>query len=125
MSKTNHMLWATGLAIASSCLAQPAQDTAKANHDELAASVAANSSFLVQDEPTVKISGYMQFRYVINSRDDVPGGGEDTASGFQTRRTKINFSGAVSDNLSYKISGGFSRSSGSITLDDAYGKSVV
>ncbi len=72
----------------------------------------------------LEISGQIQFRYILNFRDN----GRDSANnpiddfepGFQTRRTKLGFKGHIYDpHLWYKIKGAFSRSSGSFKLEDA------
>jgi phosphate-selective porin OprO and OprP len=120
------IVWLAGLAMSMPCLAQSATtnqspvDAARAYHAQLAANVANNASFLAQESSKVKVSGQLQMRFVSNSRDTVPGGGEDTASGFQIRRAKLKFSGKVSDEFSYKVNGAFSKSSGAFKLEDAY-----
>ncbi len=72
------------------------------------------------------VSGQIQFRYMANFRDDGDGdndgvGNDDFESGFQTRRTKLEFGGHVHDpNLFYKIVGAFDRDGGSFDLEDAF-----
>lgn len=106
-------------ALATQALAQSDLDSARARHDQLLAETELRSNSLQADD-ALKVSGQFQFRYLINNRDDVPGGGEDTAVGFQTRRTKIGVSGDVDEEWSYKVQGAFSRSSGLFELEDAY-----
>ncbi len=50
----------------------------------------------------------MQFRYLADFRDE-DGGGDDFDSGFQTRRTKLTFSGSVYKDWSYNVMANFSR----------------
>jgi hypothetical protein len=66
--------------------------------------------------------GFVQFRYLMNFRDeDSAGSQDDFTHGFQTRRARMGFKGTIWDkNLSYDILGEFSRSSGAFTLLDAY-----
>jgi len=106
-------------ALATQALAQSDLDSARARHDQLLAETEARSSAL-QGDNGVNVNGQLQFRYLINSRDEVPAGEEDTAVGFQTRRTKIAVSGDANEEWSYKIQGAFSRSSGDFVLEDAY-----
>lgn len=66
--------------------------------------------------------GFMQFRYLMNLRDeDSAGDQDDFTHGFQTRRSRLGMKGTVwSKNLSFDILGEFSRSSGTFGLLDAY-----
>jgi phosphate-selective porin OprO and OprP len=120
MNRKSHIVWIAGLALSTPCSAQSTVDESHAYRGEFAASALSSSSFLAQDASAVKVSGQIQFRWISNTRDDVPGGGEDNASGFQTRRTKLAFKGNVGDKWSYKVNGAFSKSSGSFKLEDAY-----
>lgn len=66
------------------------------------------------------LSGQIQLRYLAAFRDD-EGGVDDFVGGFQTRRSKITFSGHVFDeSLRFKISNEFNRSSGNDRVSDAY-----
>ncbi len=67
---------------------------------------------------TLKVNGQMQFQFVANSNDSAMG--DDYDHDFQTRRTKLTFSGSVHDEWGYKINGAYSRSSGLFALEDAY-----
>lgn len=85
----------------------------------------ASTFFLASDDGSwrLNIGGYVQFRYLLNFRDD-NGGNEDFESGFDTRRTKIIFDGKVATNVFYKIQGNFDSSGvddGDFELEDAYG----
>lgn len=74
----------------------------------------------------LNVSGQIQFRYVIDYRNNAPAGTDDFIPGFQTRRTKLIFEGHVFDpNLFYKVQGDFSRAGGgfgggNFGLQDAY-----
>jgi hypothetical protein len=61
----------------------------------------------------------LQFRYLVNFRDDDTG--NDFESGFQARRTKVNFSGEINKDWFYRIEGAWEDvESSSFTLEDAY-----
>lgn len=66
----------------------------------------------------LNLRGQVQFRYNINSRD-VESPDEEWTNGFNTRRTKLEFSGDVYERWGYKFVGAFSRSSGEFDLEDA------
>lgn len=73
----------------------------------------------------LNVAGQIQFRYVLNWRDDDNTVGtrasDDFTTGFQTRRTKLAFSGnIVNPNWTYKIVGAFDREGGSFGLEEAY-----
>jgi hypothetical protein len=69
---------------------------------------------------TLEIDGQVQFRYMLNFRDDAPGI-DDVTPGFQTRRTKLSFSGDLFGDMFYKVKGAFGRSgAGAFVLEDAY-----
>lgn len=82
----------------------------------------------------LNVSGIIQFRYLINFREDARTVGappavapvnDDFVSGFQTRRTKLNFEGNIFDpNLFYRVRGDFARdggaAGGNFRLDFAY-----
>jgi len=68
----------------------------------------------------LNVTGQIQFRYLAAFRDD-QGGTDDLVTGFQTRRSKITFSGHVFDeSLRFKITNSFSRSTGADRVSDAY-----
>jgi hypothetical protein len=70
----------------------------------------------------VKVKAQIQARYQYNKRDDAALGDNDTTMGFSLRRTKVEVSGDVTDNISAKVKFAFSRSTGAAALEDAYGK---
>ena len=68
----------------------------------------------------LNVSGQVQFRYILGFRDE-DNASDDFTTGFQTRRTKIAFSGhVINPNWTYKVEGGFDRDGGSFNLEDAY-----
>ena len=69
----------------------------------------------------LNVSGQMQFRYNFNVRDTT-GNDKNITNGFHMRRAKISFDGQINPNIDFKVKGGFSRSSGTFKLEDAYGK---
>ncbi len=84
----------------------------------------------------LNVGGQVQFRYTANFRDDDGMIGfdddddgiidrservDDFEGGFQTRRTKLTFSGHVYEpELRYKVQGAFDRAGGAFILEDAY-----
>ena len=65
------------------------------------------------------LSGFIQFRHVLNNRAD--SGGDDTVAGFGNRRVRLKFQGHVVDpSWRYVVGVSFSRSSGSARLSDAW-----
>jgi len=81
----------------------------------------------------LNIGGQIQFRYIASFRDDADGNDDGDAGfapddfkdgfegGFQTRRTRLHFSGnAVDPNLFYFVQGEFDRDGGDFNLLDAY-----
>lgn len=74
----------------------------------------------------LQVGGQIQFRYVIDFRNNAPAGADDFIPGFQTRRTKLSFEGHVFDpNLFYKVQGNFARAGGgfgggAMGLEEAY-----
>lgn len=67
----------------------------------------------------LEIQGQIQVRFVYGNRDN--SGDDDNRWGFENRRTKIKFAGHVIDpDWYYKVTGAFSKSSGSFDLEDGY-----
>ena len=74
---------------------------------------------------SLKVSGQLQVRYVLNSRKADqklgPFNPPNTQWGFENRRTKLSFSGNVFDkSWTYKIKGAFARAGGNFFLEDGY-----
>ena len=120
MTRLAQLAFAVGtLAGATPVFAQIFRDAARAESEHFAASAQPFTSTIAQDAPSVRVTGMLQFRYVINHRDSTPGA-KDDAVGFQTRRSKIKFNGTIADRWKYKLTTSFSRKSGSGTLQTAY-----
>lgn len=119
MMKKNVLVVAAGaaLGLSSFALAQSA-DQSRAYASEMLADASGRESFAA--DSTVIVGGQIQFRYVINNRDNVAGSDDDTTTGFQTRRTKIWVYGDVGENFSYKVVGAFDREDGVFGLEDAF-----
>jgi hypothetical protein len=70
----------------------------------------------------LKMTGQVQTRFVINSRDSgALTSDEKTDWGFEMRRTKVQFAGHVVDpSWRYQIRGAFNRGNGAFQLEDAF-----
>jgi hypothetical protein len=116
------------MGLTASAQAQSTLDTSRAYSAELLADSAGRTSTLAQPAaPLVQIGGQIQFRYLINFRDEVPvvpGGAEenDVSTGFQTRRTKLEAKGEVSDGWSYFVQINADEDGGSVGLQEAWVK---
>lgn len=77
--------------------------------------------FIAGDGFRLNVGGMIQFRYVLNFRDEETG--NDFESGFQNRRTKLNFSGNINRDWFFRVEGNFSdveTENGGILLEDAH-----
>ncbi len=125
---------ATGASVYGAAPMSSALDIERAYSAELLADAQARSSLLGNDaaghgshfvltsgdgQADLKIEGQIQFRYMVNHRNNVPND-DDYTIGFQARRTKIGFSGHIHDKFFYKIKGAFDKSGGAFDLEDAY-----
>ncbi len=141
MSKTKSLCVLAGVAIGAwSASAQT--DTARGYGAELAADAAArtglrtdggaswNNGATISDgtgDHSLRLNGYMIFRYSLDFRDDgVVGSTEDFTHGFFGYLTKFILSGSIYEKaLTYKVQVAFAGSgsaAGSAVLDDAYGQ---
>lgn len=81
------------------------------------------ASLLQDSEQNIKLGGLIQFRYTASFENGF-GGDDDSAIGFSMPRAQIEASGAVTDNVIFKIEGDFGNteggSEGTFTLKDAY-----
>jgi len=69
----------------------------------------------------LNVGGQVQFRYIANFGDSNAADGDDFTGGFQTRRTKLGFSGnVISKDIFFKVNGAFNRNGGNFGLEDAY-----
>jgi phosphate-selective porin OprO/OprP len=67
----------------------------------------------------LELSGYMQFRYVFNERQDAENDGGD--DGFELRRVRLKAQGHIgNERLQYVVGGAFGRSGGQFRRSDMY-----
>lgn len=122
----------TALGLASAAAAQ-SNDDVRAVVAEMIADAEARSSllaagdsghdgqfFIAGDGFRLNIGGGLQFRYLMNFRDDDIAPADDFSNGFQTTDTRLNFSGTIANNWSFFIEGKFDKDGGGFTLLDAY-----
>jgi hypothetical protein len=67
--------------------------------------------FIKSGDTKLSIGGFAQFRYYANFRDGA-GDNEDFTSGFTTRRTRLSFQGNLTKELSFRIDGDVTASTG-------------
>lgn len=76
--------------------------------------------FIAGDGFRLNIGGQVQFRYVLGFRDD-ENPNDDFSNGFQTRRTKLDFNGAINRNWDFRVLSSFDRDdSGGFGLEEAW-----
>lgn len=131
-----------GLAFASPALAQPTTppaDEVRAIVAEMLADAQTRSSLLAGDTAghdgafylaspddsfRLQLGGMIQARYALNFRDDAntlgTSPGDDFSTGFQMRRTRLEFSGHVAKDWVYYIEGDFEPDGGAFRMKDAY-----
>lgn len=114
------------LVAASAGLANAGTDLSLTRSYEIASDASQYDSMLSNYNASgVKVKVQIQARYQYNERqmndDTAPYNSDnDTTMGFSLRRTKVEVSGNVTDNISGKVKFAFSRSSGAAALEDAY-----
>ncbi len=117
------LVWGVG---ASGAPAQPI-DFARAYGAELRADAAERLSAQAAAPAGPKVGGYLQFRYVINGRDNVPPTvppapvGEDLTVGFQDAKIKLSVAGTITEEFSYSLLTNARLSDGTIELQEAIG----
>ena len=85
-----------------------------------------SKGFMISGEGfTLRVGGQLQFRYLMNFRDDdnTVGArpGDDFEPGFQTARTRLGARGnIISNDWTYVVQGNFSQDGGTFGLEDAY-----
>lgn len=96
--------------------------------EDLKSDASSRSSFQgTNGQSMLQFSGYTQFQYNLNWRDD---GDKNTAfvgddaltAGFRFANTKLVAKGNITDEWSYKLQARFATSGGAFTLDDMYGQ---
>ncbi len=131
-----------GLSLPAGALAQASNDEVRAIVAEAMADSQNRSSLLASGDTAghdgrffvasgdgafrLNVGGLMQFRYYANFRDDDNTGGldpgDDFESGFQTTRTRVNFSGhIINPDWFYRVEGQFDFADGGFVLLDAFG----
>lgn len=108
-------------------LADDTPDATRAYAAGLRADAASRAIALGQgeNETTVKLGGWAQFRYYLNFRDDPASTSafhdSGFTNGFETTKTRLQGTGSImSKDLTYKIEGEFSKSGGGFSLLDAF-----
>lgn len=104
-------------------------DTGRAYAAELKADAAARSSSLngggftlADGDSSINVGGFAQFRYIMNFRDNPPSGfvhDSGFTNGFEATRTRLEFTGNIMKQVSFKIDTDFSKSGGA-GLKDAW-----
>ncbi|CAE7643457.1 unnamed protein product [Symbiodinium necroappetens] len=135
---TRLTLLAGALCVSPVALAETSEDEIRAIVSEMMADASTRSSllqsggnaghdgmFYLADEEgnfRLNVAGQVQFRYTANfGEENNASDGDDYTGGFQTNRTKLEFTGnAVLPNLVYKVQGNFASSGGNFSLQDAY-----
>lgn len=136
MTKTTTLLLAAGLATATPALAQQAS----VNSDEVRALVAEvlndaesrtsllaagdaghdGKFFIAGDGFRLNVGGQIQFRYIVNVRDNDSGNDDDFSNGFQTRRTKLDFNGEINKDWFFRVLISANRDEGNVGLEEAF-----
>lgn len=83
----------------------------------------AMAQFVIEDEagPSLKIGGYMMFRYGASFADEINATDRDIAAGFMMRRAKISMESNFADDRAHtKFVLATDRSTGTVYLEDAY-----
>ncbi len=75
--------------------------------------------FIAGEGFRLNVSGQIQFRYLLNFRDDTATD-DGFEPGFQTRRTKLYFDGHINENWMFRVNGAFEREGGSFVLEEAW-----
>lgn len=69
----------------------------------------------------LKVGGMLQFRYVVNFRDEPTDTGEELTNGFQARRTRLEFSGnVINKQTTFMVQTDFNRNGGTATILDGW-----
>lgn len=123
-SKTIALLAGAAMGLTTSAQAQT-QDQARAYNAEALADAGGRTSTLASTNVTgPEISGQIQFRYILNFRDDTALANEMT-NGFQTRRTKLEAKGEIADGWSYFVQIAANRDGGGVGLEEGWVKYAI
>lgn len=91
--------------------------------DDAAASAGrdARGTYIGAGDTKLYITGFMQFRYYVNTRDsDSVGDTEDLTTGFSMRRARLIFSGQLTKQLGFNLTTNATTSDGVIEMLDAW-----
>jgi hypothetical protein len=92
--------------------------TAEAGYD--------NGFYIRQGDFELRPSAWMQFRNVINYRQDTAGAKDDEFDqGFEIRRMRLDLSGSAFNQIEYKFQWEANREGGGVTLLDAWAKWMI
>ena len=126
MQKSLMVLAGAALGMSSVALGQQSSDATATS--ELQSDAATRSSFQGDSGmPTLKLSGYTQFQFNFNWRDDGDKnagivGDDAITTGFRFASTKLIAKGNVTEEWSYKLQAAFAPNGGAFVLDDMYGQ---
>ena len=125
MKHTKSLMVLAGAALGLSSVAAAQQTTVdQSAQRELQSDASARSSFQGTGGPTMNWNGYTQFQFNLNVRDDGPAnaafvGDDSMTTGFRFAKTKLGFSGDVTDEWAYAFLARFG-TDGVFELDDMY-----
>ena len=72
-----------------------------------------------ESQSSIKLTGQVQARYILNARSNINDG--EVTTGFTARRTKLKATGKLGDpRFRYVVGTAFSRSTGAMTIEDVY-----
>ena len=133
MTKTMTLLLAAGLATATPALAQQSTDEVRAVVSEMMSDAESRTSllaagdaghdgkfFIAGDGFRLNVGGQIQFRYLVDVRDNDSGNDDDFSNGFQTRRTKLDFNGEVNKDWFFRVLIAANRDEGNVGLEEAF-----
>jgi len=139
MSQAKRLVLLTGAALslgaASVAQADQSNDNVRAIVSEMMSDAETRSSllaggdaghdgkfFIAGDGFRLNVGGQIQFRYLLNFRDDDVAPEDDFSNGFQTRRTKIDFNGTINKDWDFRVLGSVHRDGGEFGLEEAWGR---
>jgi hypothetical protein len=139
MSQAKRLVLLTGAALsfgaANVALADQSNDNVRAIVSEMMADAETRSSllaggdaghdgkfFIAGDGFRLNVGGQIQFRYVMDFRDNNVAPNDDFSNGFQTRRTKLDFNGAINKDWDFRVLFSFDREEGGAGLEEAWGR---
>ena len=139
MSQAKRLVLLTGAAFCMSSvgIAQAAQsnDEVRAIVSEMMADAETRSSllaggnaghdgrfFIAGDGFRLNVGGKIQFRYLMNFRDENVAPDDDFSNGFQMSRTELDFAGSINKDWDFRVLFNFERDGGSAFLEESWGR---